>query len=111
MATIKDILEDMRKAVDENRVCSPVDWLNWAFGLNVLWQDLKTEKTKFEMLYKSEIVDLIEKGRKISEADRIVEARSDNYKMFKYLQGRDEIIENFILLAKKRASIEQQDLT
>jgi hypothetical protein len=104
--TIKGILLEMKLAVENQETHSPVDWINWAIMLNVLWQDLKEEMTKWEMLYNQEIVDYIEQGKKISEAERIVEAKSENYRMYKYLQGRDKIVDEFIKLAKCRAKIE-----
>ena len=98
----------MKEAVEDRVTVSPTKWLEWAFSLNVLWQDLKAEMTKYEMLYKQEVVDLVEKEeRKISFAQLKVEAGSENYKMFSYLKGREEILENFIMLSKKRATLEQ----
>lgn len=107
MKTIKSILTDMKSAVEDKRIISPNEWINWGLDLATLWQDLKSELTKYEMLYKSEQVDLIEDGKKISEAKMIVEAKSENFKMYSYLRGRDKIVEEFIRLAKIRAKLEQ----
>jgi hypothetical protein len=104
--TIKSVLLEMKLSVELQENHSPNWWIDKALMLNVLWQDLKESMTKFEMVYKSEVVELIEQGKKISEAERIVEAKSENYKMFKYLQGRDKIVDEFIKLAKCRAKIE-----
>jgi hypothetical protein len=104
--TIKSVLLEMKLSVELQETHSPNWWIDKALMLNVLWQDLKEEMTKWEMLYNQEIVDYIEQGKKISEAERIVEAKSENYRMYKYLQGRDKIVDEFIKLAKCRAKIE-----
>lgn len=104
--TIKTILTNMRLAVESNTPKPPSQWIDWAIQLNVLWQDLKDEMTKYEMLYKQEISDNIESGKKVSESELLVESKSENYKMYRYLKGRDEIISEFIKLAKSRAKIE-----
>jgi len=107
MRTIKTILEEMKESVATKRVVSPIQWLDWGLELNILWQDLKSEMTKYEMLYKSEIVQEIEDGAKISQAKLVVESKSENYKTYRYLIGRDKLIEEFIRLAKKRATREE----
>lgn len=107
MKTIKSVLQSMKEAVEKSETVPPTQWVNWGLDLATLWQDLKVELTKYEMLYKSEVVDLIEQGKKISEAERTVEARSENYKTYSYLKGRDKIVEEFIRLAKVRSKIEQ----
>ena len=66
--TIKSTLLEMKLAVETHEIKSPVWWLDKAVFLVALWQDLKDEKTKYEMAYKSEQVELIEQGKKISEA-------------------------------------------
>lgn len=96
----------MKESVEQGQVQSPTWWINKALSLTALWQGLVDEKTKFEMLYKSEIVEMLEQGKKKGEAEFMVEAKSENYKMFCYLKGRDKIIDEFIKLAKKRATLE-----
>jgi len=96
----------MKQAVEDKSIVSPVQWLDWGLELNILWQDLKSEMTKHEMAYKAEVVGLIEDGKKISESKLIVESKSENYKIYSYLKGRDKLIEEFIRLAKKRAERE-----
>lgn len=104
--TVKTIMDDMKLSVEENQVQSPGWWMDKAIMLNVLWGDLKNELTKYEMMYKSEMAALIADGRKIGEAHLMVEGRSENYKMYQYLKGRDNQIDEFIKLAKARAKVE-----
>ena len=104
---LSTILDEMKVIVQNNQTVSPTWWINKALQLNILWQDLKNELTKYEMIYKSEIVAEMEEGKTVSGAKLIVESKSENYKTYKYLSGRDSLIKEFILLAKKRATREQ----
>ena len=97
----------MKNVVANKQTVSPIQWIDWGLELNILWQDLKIEMTKYEMLYKAEIVKEIEEGAKISQAKLVVESKSENYKTYKYLTGRDKLISEFIMLAKKRAQREE----
>ena len=105
--TIKSILSDMHDVSSSGMVRPPGWWIDQAMNLASLWQDLKDELTKAEMEYNAEVADLIDSGKKIAEADRITKARSEKYRYYRYLKGRDEIISEFIMIAKKRAQIEQ----
>ena len=97
----------MKEKVESKETMSPVWWLDCALMLNVLWPDLKELMTKYEMLYKAEVVALIEEGKKIGQANLIVESKSENYKMYCYLKGRDETVDSMIMISKKRATIEK----
>lgn len=107
--TIKSLLTEMREVVTSGQTRGPGWWIDKSIQLAALWQDLKDSLTAAEMEYKQEVVDLIEGGMKISAAERTIESRSEKYKMYKYLKGRDEIVGELIMIAKKRATIEQYD--
>ena len=107
MRNIRTILEEMKESVERQETKSPTWWLDKAIELNILWQDLKSQMTKYEMIYKSEIVAEMENGKTVSGAKLIVESKSENYKMYRYLSGRDKLIDEFIKLAKRRATREQ----
>jgi hypothetical protein len=106
MRTIKQILTEMKESVENQITHSPGWWIDRAIELNVLWQDLTEEMTKYEMLYKSDVCGLVELGESISKAELKVQSSNENYKMYQYLKGRNKIIEEFIRLAKARAKIE-----
>ena len=95
----------MAEVVKSGKILPPDWWLNQALILATLWQELKDLMTEHEMAYKAEIVDLIEQGKKIGQANLEVEAKSENYKMYCYLKGRDCIVEEMIRLSKKRSQI------
>lgn len=105
--TIKTILSEMHDVSSSGAVRPPGWWIDQAMYLASLWQDLKDELTKAEMEFNVEVVDLIDTGKKVAEAERIVKARSEKYRYYKYLKGRDEVISEFIMIAKRRAQIEQ----
>lgn len=114
MKTIKSILEEMKKAVEEEQIISPTAWLNWALELNTLQQDLETELTKAEINYKREINELLEADPKLSmnKAELKVQSKLNedgtmtSYEFYKYLNGRSKLITEQVRLAKKRAVIE-----
>lgn len=97
----------MKLVAEVKDVRSPAWWVDQGMFLAALWQDLKDEMTKYEMLYKSEIADFMEEGDSKSKAEIKVQGRSENYKTYMYLRARDKIIDEFIKLAKKRATLEE----
>lgn len=106
----------MNKAVSTQAFVSPNRWVDWALELNSLWGDLKHELTKAEIVYKREMFKLQEENEKLStsKAEIQVQARELQegekmtvYEKYKYLEGRDKIVKEFILLAKRRSKIEQ----
>lgn len=103
MLTIKTILEEMNTTVKQGQIMSPDWWLDKAGQLVALWQELQDEMTKYEMAYKSEIADKIEEGDSVAKATLVTEAKSNNYKMYRYLKGRDKTIQEMVRVAKKKA--------
>lgn len=103
--TIKETIEEMAQTVKDGKIMSPDYWIDRALDLTVQWQELKDRLTEYEMAYKAEVVDLIEQGTKISQANLMVEAKSNNYKQYCYLKSRDLIVDQMVMLAKKRAQI------
>jgi len=113
--TIKIILQEMKNVVEAQQIKSPGWWLDQAINLTALWQDLKDELTKAEIDY-LRVVNVIEEDQDCSHAKAVTEAKSvkplndlpiNEYQMFKYLEGRDKIVKEFIMLAKKRSKTEE----
>lgn len=112
--TIKIILEEMKQAVATKRPVSPTEWIDWSLELNALWQDLKSELDKAEIEYIRQVADIMETDDKMSKSKAEILAkayRSETgeatpYEFYRYLKGRDKIIESYIMLAKKRATLE-----
>jgi len=112
--TIKSILAEMHQVVSDGLVVSPGQWLNWAMNLSALWQDLIDEKTKAEIEFIRK-VNMIQEEQDCSNAKAVTltkgrppnESGMNEYQLFKYLEGRDKIVKELIMLAKKRATIEE----
>lgn len=107
MKTIKGVFEEYAQAIGTSNSNNPTWLLERAQELLNLWPELKSELIKYEMLYKAEIEKLISEGSKISQAELKVESSSENYKIFKYLEARDEVLKEQVNMAKKRADIER----
>lgn len=111
---IKDILFEMKNTVESGKIMPPNWWCDKALQLTALWQDLKDELTKAEMAYIREINEVSEKfDYSDAKATKIVKGYVQKngemtaYQLYKYLEGRDKVIKEFIMLAKKRATIEE----
>lgn len=103
---LTDLLKEIYNAIETDRPTSPTEWLGWAIKLTKCWLEIKNDMTQHFVTYKSEVSVLIEEGKKISEADRIVEGKSEHYQKYLYLKARDEVVEEMIRLCKKKASLE-----
>jgi len=113
MRTIKQVLLNMKQAVEEKQAISPSQWVDWGLELATLTQDLQNELDKAEINYKRRIAERIEQDPKLSmaKAELLEQARrnetgeSTEYELYKYLKGRYTLIDQFIMLAKVRAKI------
>lgn len=113
--TIKTILSDIQMAVQSGRTVSPNEWINWALSLSGLWPELKSELTKAEILYTSELAKLMEDDKMSKgKAEIIVKSKvklegqnMSAYELYKYLLGRDKLVDEFVKLCKVRARLEQ----
>lgn len=110
--TIAQILDDMKRIIEEGQVVSPQWWLDQALKLAVLRQDLQAQMVKAEIGYRNEVVELTEqkipynraenmvKGRKLKEGEKMTA-----YEFYRYLSTRDEVVEEIMRIAKKRATV------
>lgn len=57
--TIAQILDEMKKVVEEGRIESPGWWIDNAIKLAVLRQDLQAQMVKAEISYRNEVVEEI----------------------------------------------------
>lgn len=112
--TIKAILELIKETAESGQIQSPNWWLKQALDLSALWQNLKDEMIKAEIDY-HRVVDEMEIAHDCSHAKATIKAKikqpkeeggANEYQVFKYLEGRDKIVKEFIMLAKKGAQIE-----
>lgn len=112
--TIKSILQEMHDVVENDQIVPPTRWINWAIELSVLWQDLKSELTKAEIEFLRDVNQLAldndisdARATKLAKALPPKEGSTTNaYQYYKYLEGRDKVVKEFIMLSKKRAHLE-----
>lgn len=114
--TIAQILDEMKKVIEEGRIVSPQWWVDSAIKLAVLRQDLQSEMVKAEITYRNEIVELTEqkipynraenmvKGRKIKEGEKMTA-----WEFFNYLKTRDEVVQEIIRIAKQRGRMSEYE--
>jgi len=107
MKTIKTILEDMQLSVQEGQLKTPDYWIEQAINLTALWSELKDEMLKAEMNYNKLIAEYLDKGETSTASTKKVKA-TEEYRKYKYLENRDKVIKEYILLAKKRATLEKE---
>ena len=102
---LQEILTELKENIENDIQKSPTWYLDKAVHLNILWQDLKEELTKYEILYKQDIVKNMEKNS-VAKATLLTEASSESYRTYLLLRGRDKIVEEYIRIMKKRATRE-----
>lgn len=114
MKTIKSILQEIKENVEQERVVSPNQWINYALELTSLWSDLKNELLKAEIIYSCELAKLMEKEMSKAKAEITVKAlpaeegKMGVYELWRYLVGRDKLVEEFVKLCKVRAKLENE---
>jgi len=96
------IIEEMQSKAEKAESQSPEWWLDRASQLAVLWTTITEDLVKYEMAWKKEVWELVEKGSTVSKAEYQIQATSDNYKTYNYLKKKDQQVIEIIKLAKKR---------
>lgn len=104
--TIKKILEEIKEIVEQQKTVSPNQWLDYALQLTGLWADLKSELLKAEIEYSCELAKLMEEDMTKAKAEVLAKTKP-SYELWKYLLGRDKLVEEFVKLCKVRAKLEQ----
>ena len=104
---IKRLIAEMQDTAEKSITQSPEWWLDKAQLLATLWVGVTEDLVNYEMAYKKEVVDLLEKGDNVSQAKIKIEAVSENYRAFMYLVKKDKQIAELIKTAKKRVEAER----
>jgi len=104
----------MKQVAESGQIQSPAWWVDQAIYLTALWQGLKDKLTIAEINYLRLVEDMqleheCSNAQAINKAKIKIREEPNEYQVFKYLEGRDKIIKEFILLAKKRAQIESYE--
>jgi len=117
MITIKSILTEMRESVEKGDIKAPDWWLSHAVHLTALWQSLKDEKVKAEIEFIRVVNEFGANGESDTRATKLAKAKlpaegkdMNEYQWFQYLEGRDKILKEFLMLAKKYSNIDSYGL-
>lgn len=112
--TISSILDEMKTVIESNDTRSPNWWLENAMRLAVLRQDLQAEITKAEIIFRNEVVILTSQEVSYNKAENMVKGRPlregekmTSYQWYNYLKGRDKVVQEIIMIAKKQSSINE----
>jgi hypothetical protein len=103
--TIKEVLAEIKEVVEtrQSQVKSPEWWLDRAFMLNGLLPDLNDNLIKEEMNYNQEVASAVEDlDMSVAQAERKVKSTSETYRMYQYLKARKKVVEEMIMLSKKK---------
>lgn len=106
---IAEIINELQDVAEKRISQSPEWYLDHAQQLASLWLGITEDLVKYEMLYKKEVVDLIEQGNTVSKAELMVQCKSDNYKAYQYLRKKDAQVAEMIKLAKKRIELDKYE--
>ena len=103
--TIDTILEDMQTRVQENQPVSPAQWVDAGIKLNALKGDLDNQIAEFEGELTGIEAYLIADGEPATKAKVLARGKVDYVGLLK-AKAKAKRINEFIMLAKKRATIE-----
>ncbi len=102
--TLDEILQVMRKRIIDNVQVSPASWIDSALMLNVLSEDIDNELAGYEAHMAEKRVEYIRKDHSAAASKEL--ARSDiDYKDNLYLKAKRKRVDDYIMLAKKRAIV------
>jgi len=103
---IEEIMENMENRVINNEPISPASWVESALRINTLLSDKDNEIACYEAEMANEEAKLVEADETASKA-KILKIRAIDYKKYLKLKGELKRINEYILLAKKRATINE----
>ena len=101
------IINELQEAAKREQTQSPEWYLDRAARLASLWTLVTADLVKYEMAYKKDVVDAMEKDISVAKAKLLVEAQSENYKEYRLLYLKDKQIAEIIKVAKKRVEVER----
>lgn len=100
------ILEEIESRVESNEPISPAAWVEASLRINALVGDLDNEIARLEALFNKVEVEYLKQD--FSSAKAKAYAKNDlGYENYLVLKAKRKRIEQFIMLAKKRSSINE----
>jgi hypothetical protein len=106
---LEEILTQMKKIVDENQVVNPAQWLDYAVRLNILKDEIEQRFYILEHNLAIKKKQLIEKDMTVAKAESYIKADEEYLKM-NLIKGKIKMIDDFIKLAKKYATIQSDNI-
>jgi hypothetical protein len=104
--TLDEILQEMRTRILDNVSVTPASWIDSALMLNVLAEDIDNELAGYEALMAEKRVEYIRKDHSAAASKEL--AKSDiDYKDYLYLRAKRKRVDDYIMLAKKRAVVKE----
>jgi hypothetical protein len=103
--SIESIIANLERFIEESRPISPSVWLESAMRLNALLGKFDEELIKSEVAYRGVVVNHIAEG----DTNAMAEAKAkitEEYIKYRVMDLRKKQICEFILLAKKRSTIQ-----
>jgi Holliday junction resolvasome RuvABC endonuclease subunit len=106
MQTIETIMEEMERRVRENESISPGSWVEVALRINQLGGDIDNLLANYEAEMIAIEAEYIKSDMPASKAKVLAKSQID-YKEYLIQKALFNRIKEFIMLAKKRSTIEQ----
>lgn len=109
MINADTILDTMKKWVEEKHPISPAQWLDAGAKLNILRGDYDDLYFDLESLLAKEKAQLLSSQEMTSsKAESIIKAK-DEYKDMRKLGAKIKMIEEFIRISKKQATLKETE--
>lgn len=105
---IDTILEWFKEQIENKQPVGAGNFLDGAFKLNILLEDLDNEIVGHETALSYIRADYIKDGKSVAQAQRLAEATEDFTKL-RYLKAKKDRVVEFIKLSKKRVENQYHD--
>ena len=104
--TAPEILNEMQNRVLNDEPISPASWVESALRINAMRGELDNRLVGLEMILGDNIAKLINEGKPATVADKLSRT-GETYKQYLELRAELKRIDEFVRLAKRRASINE----
>jgi len=103
--TIESIIANLERSVEDSNPISPVRWVESAIRVNTLLGSFDEELIKAEVAYRRIVLSHVSEGDNNATAEAKAKV-TEEYIKYRTMELRKKQLNEFILLAKKRSTIE-----
>ena len=103
--TIQEIINTMKERVERDEAISPSSWVETAIRINVMADTMDNKLAEYEGSMAEEEACIVESGESASKA-KILARRKIDYTEYLKLKANIKRIDEYIKLAKRRATTE-----